>query len=215
MAKTEPFETHPDRYDDWFDEHPAAYESELAAVRELWPEEGVGLEIGVETGRFAGPLGIRYGIDPSKEMCDRARKRGIEVTEGVGEELPYADEQFDMVLLTTALCYLEDPLQVFREAYRALRPGGVLVVGFIDRSSELGRHYEEHRSESLFYSEVNFHSAPEVVELFAKAGFEHLDIRQTLFGDPEEMTRPDVPEADYGAGSFIVIRGVKPAEKVS
>ncbi len=60
MPETEPFDTYPDRYDDWFDRHPAAYQSELAVVGELWPEEGVGLEIGVGTGRFAEPLGIRY-----------------------------------------------------------------------------------------------------------------------------------------------------------
>lgn len=211
MPETEPFDTHPDRYDRWFDRHPAAYESELAAIREVWPEEGVGLEIGVGTGRFAGPLGIRHGVDPSKEMRRRARTRGIEVTEGVGEELPYADERFDKVLITTTLCYLEDPLQVFREVYRVLRPGGVLVVGFIDRSSELGRKYRDRDSERSFYRNARFHSAAEVTRLFTEAGFEHLEIRQTLFGDPDEMDRPDRPRKGHGTGGFVVARGAKPS----
>jgi len=37
MPKTDAFETHADRYEAWFEHHGAAYESELWAVRELWP----------------------------------------------------------------------------------------------------------------------------------------------------------------------------------
>jgi hypothetical protein len=54
--KTEPFVLYYRRYDDWFERHRAAYLSELLAIRALLPWEGRGLEIGVGTGRFAGPL---------------------------------------------------------------------------------------------------------------------------------------------------------------
>lgn len=56
--KTEPFILHHRRYDDWFERHRAAYLSELLAVRALLPWEGRGLEVGVGTGRFAGPWGF-------------------------------------------------------------------------------------------------------------------------------------------------------------
>jgi SAM-dependent methyltransferase len=209
MPDPEPFETHPERYDNWFDRHPDAYRSELAAIRELWPDDGSGLEIGVGTGRFAAPLGIRRGLDPSAKMRERARERGIRVKEGIAEDLPYDDEQFDKVLLTTTLCYLENPLQAFREAERVLRPGGVFVVGFIDRSSTLGKRYSRH-SESPFYRNVHFHTVAEVRDLLSAAEFEDLEIRQTLFGDPTAMETPEQPRNGYGEGGFVVVRGVKP-----
>ncbi|MDP8299697.1 MAG: SAM-dependent methyltransferase, partial [Candidatus Tantalella remota] len=65
------------RYDAWYDENRFAYLSELEAVRKVLPEEGYGLEIGVGSGRFAAPLGIAKGIDPSKKMVELARERGV------------------------------------------------------------------------------------------------------------------------------------------
>ena len=54
------------RYEAWFTRNPAAYHSELLAVRALLPWQGLGLEIGAGTGRFAAPLGVTVGVDPSR-----------------------------------------------------------------------------------------------------------------------------------------------------
>lgn len=210
MAKTAPFDTHPDRYDDWFDRHRAAYESELAVLRALLPPEGGGMEIGVGTGRFAGPLGLRHGIDPSPAMRARARQRGIEVKDGVAEDLPYPDERFDAALMTTTLCYLDDSERAFAEARRVLRSGGVFVVGFIDRDGPLGRCYEREQTENPFYRGACFHAASEIVQLFEDAGFENLQARQTLFSDLETMTEPDPVWGGHGEGGFVALRGESP-----
>lgn len=72
MECIEPFEKYTDRYDSWFDRHKAVYESELMALSELLVHTGTGMEVGVGTGRFAVPLGIKTGIDPSirdAELC--------------------------------------------------------------------------------------------------------------------------------------------------
>lgn len=39
----------------------------------LLPNIGKGVEIGVGTGRFSAPLGIKLGVDPSWEMSKLAR----------------------------------------------------------------------------------------------------------------------------------------------
>ena len=76
MARTAPFDAHHERYAQWFEEHRAAYVSELLALRAFVPWEGTGLETGVGTGRFAAPLGVPVGLDPSDAMLARAAARG-------------------------------------------------------------------------------------------------------------------------------------------
>lgn len=39
-------------------------------MQELLPMHGSGIEIGVGTGRFALPLGIKQGIEPSRSMTE-------------------------------------------------------------------------------------------------------------------------------------------------
>ena len=207
MAKTEPFDTYPERYDAWYETHPAAYASELAAIRKCLPERGLGLEVGVGSGRFAAPLGIRYGVEPSRALAARAAERGVEVVAGVAEALPFEDERFDYVLMVTTLCFLDDVRAAFREAHRVLRPGGIFVVGFIDRESALGRRLLRERAHSPFYREAGFHAAAEVEAALREAGFRIVGAHQTLFGDPERMPRPDPVREGYGEGGFVVLCG--------
>ena len=67
----------------WFDLHRYAYESELQALKEFIPPRGKGLEIGVGSGRFALPLGVRLGVEPARAMARLARNRGLEVLQGL------------------------------------------------------------------------------------------------------------------------------------
>ena len=205
-----PFAQNAARYEAWFKRHPAAYESELAAVRELWPAGADALEIGVGAGHFAAPLGIRTGVEPSSAMRQRATERGIAAVDGVAERLPFPDGRFDSALIVTTICFVADPVQSLREAFRVLRPGGCLVVGFVDRASPLGREYERNKANSVFYKTVRFFSTEEVTALLAAAGFTHLEYRQTLFTHPDQMQTPDPARPGFGAGAFVAIRGRKP-----
>jgi SAM-dependent methyltransferase len=74
------FETSAQEYDAWFDRHRAVYESELLALKRVIAPGGLGLEIGVGTGRFAAPLGIAVGVEPAAAMADMAWGRGIKVS---------------------------------------------------------------------------------------------------------------------------------------
>ena len=105
MANKNPFENYAQRYDNWFDKNKFIYESELQAIKELLPRNKNGLEVGVGSGRFASPFAIKLGVDPSKILGKIAKKRGIEVIEGVTESLPFPDSQFDFVLMVTTICF--------------------------------------------------------------------------------------------------------------
>ncbi|MEX0601563.1 MAG: class I SAM-dependent methyltransferase [Rhodothermales bacterium] len=205
------FERNASDYDAWFEEHAAAYASELQAVRELWPSVGIGLEIGVGTGRFAAELGIRFGVEPAAAMREAAENRGLEVFNAKAEALPFADETYDAVLMVTTVCFLDDLPKAFEETYRVLKGRGYFVVGLIDRDSSLGRRYERHKDRSTFYSAARFHSTGNVAHAMEEAGFVDLTYRQTLFGDPDAMQEPDPVRVGYGDGAFVVIRGRKPS----
>lgn len=81
MPKAAPFEKRTDRYEGGFEDHEAAYQSELEAPRRLVPTPWYGIEIGVGSARFAAPLGMQVGTDPAEKVLESARERGIEVVE--------------------------------------------------------------------------------------------------------------------------------------
>lgn len=206
MAKIDPFDEHAEEYDAWFERHRESYLAELAAVRELLPSGGKGVEIGLGTGRFAGPLGIPVGVEPSARMAELARRRGLRVFEATAESLPFADGEFDFALMVTVICFLDDVERALREAHRILRPGGVLVIGFIDRESVLGREYSRKKDRSVFYRDAVFHSVRDVESVLSLSGFSGFDYRQTLFADPIRRTNVD---EYHGEGGFVVVRAFK------
>lgn len=206
MAKIEPFEKYSDDYDKWFDNHLDFYEAELEAVRQLMPPAGAeGVEVGVGSGKFAGPLGIKIGVEPSEKMASKAKLKGIDVTSGIAEQLPFCDGMFDFVLMVTTICFVDDVSQSLREAFRVLRAGGFIIIGFVDRQSELGRHYTQKKESSRFYKDAAFFSAPEVLSHLEESGFVITNVLQTLI--PGKM--PQTILEGFGRGAFVVIKGRK------
>lgn len=205
------FEKQAARYEQWFEKHAATYQSEVEAVREILPAEGRGLEIGVGSGRFAQPLGIGEGVEPAAAMRRLARERGVDTREGVGEALPYGDREFDRVVMITTICFVEDPLQCCREAWRVLKQNGAFLIGLIDRGSFLGREYERQKEHNVFYRNARFFSVDEIINTMRSAGFADFEFRQTVFDSPARITAPQRAQPGYGDGAFVVVRGA--AEK--
>jgi ubiquinone/menaquinone biosynthesis C-methylase UbiE len=113
-----------------------------ADLAQLQPGEAV-LDVGCGTGTLAlvarqrvGAAGRVSGIDPSAQLLARARRkaarRGLEINFqlGVIEQLPFADQSFDVVLSTLMMHHLPDDLkrQGLAEIARVLKPGGRLLV---------------------------------------------------------------------------------------
>ncbi len=209
MAKIEPFEKYPYQYEDWFERNKFVYESELRAISKQLPESKKGIEIGVGSGRFAAPLGIKIGVEPSNEMGKLAQKRGIEVINGMAESLPFDDSQFDFALMTTTICFVDDMVASFQEAYRVLKPGGFLIIGFIEKESPIGRLYQKHKGESMFYGIATFYTVDEVVSNLKKVGFKNFNFTQTIFHNLAEIRDIEPIKEGYGEGSFVVVRAIK------
>ena len=193
------------RYDQWFERHYHVFLAELATIEKIMPKHHNGIEIGVGTGRFAAPLGIKFGIDPVPEMLEKAASRGIQVQEGVAENIPYPDASFDYVLMTTTVCFLNDIPKAFSEVARILQDKGNFTIAFIDKDSPVGKKYRR-RKNHPFYSQAHFFSPEGIYQHLAGAGFEVKSTYQTLL--PDTNCEFDCCEG-YGRGSFVVITSQK------
>lgn len=211
MKDIEIFNKYVDEYEEWYDKYPEVFESELAAIKEhltKLPENIRGIEVGIGTGRFAQPLGIKEGVEPSEEMGMKAVHRKIEVLKGVAENLPYGDLQFDFVLFVT-ICHLENLKQAIKQAHRVLKHKGSIIIGFLDKDQSIAEKYTERRQHSTFFRTAQFYSVAQVKKILEAKGFKNLEFNQTLFGDMDEIKEIQLPKPGYGEGSFVVVKAIK------
>ncbi len=202
------FDKNVEAYEQWFIDHPLVYVSELRAVRDLLPQSGSGFEVGVGTGRFAAPLGIKLGIEPSANMREVALRRGVTTLPAVAEKLPFKDREFDFALMVTTVCFLDDLALAFSEVSRVLKPGGAFIIGFVDRESPIGKEYLRRKEQSVFYKDATFYSVDEIAQQMRQAGFGSLIFRQTLFRRLDALEAPEPVKEGYGEGSFVAVRGI-------
>jgi len=201
------FNQNTQEYDQWYEKHSAVYQSEILVIQQAIPQNKKGIEIGVGTGRFAVPLNIKFGVEPSENMARVAEQRGITVYKASAEKLPIDNATFDFVLMVTTVCFLSDLPKAFSEVYRILKPNGEIILAIIDKNSELGRKYEKEKSSNKFYSDAHFHSTEELTVLLQQSHFQNFQYWQTLIKLNENEI--EKPEKGYGQGSFVVIKAQK------
>jgi SAM-dependent methyltransferase len=149
------------------------------------------LDVGCGPGALTAELALRLGpqnvaaIDPSEAFVEAARERnpGVDVRHAPAEEIPFADDTFDVVLAQLVVHFMADPVAGLREMARATRPGGVVaacVWDYYGRTSPLSPFWDAlEELDSAAENESHLAGAREghLVELFGDAGI--ADVQQS------------------------------------
>ncbi len=185
-----------------------------------------------------GPSGRAIGVDMTAEMVDRARKNarknGIENVEfrlGEIEHLPVADGSVDVVISNCVVNLSPDKLQVFREAFRALKPCGRMFLSDIVLLKPLPEEVRESieayvgcvagasmKADYLAAIEAaGFRDVEVLKEVASDSAFSDEDAEAKVYVDgkevdPERVGLERARISDLaGAMASVTVRAVKPA----
>ena len=112
------------------------------ALRRIGLKAGMAhLDVGAGTGvvaligqQMVGATGLVVAMDPSQGMLAEARTSGVKnAVPALGERLPSASAQFDLVTMGYALRHVADLRALFTEYARVLKPGGKVLILEITR----------------------------------------------------------------------------------
>jgi len=147
------------------------------------------LDIGCAIGLFiaaAADAGWEsHGIEPSPPLRNYGQARfGANIHAGILADVDLAPESFDVVTLWAVTEHLLDPLGTLRQAYRFLRPGGLLVVSVPNWDSvarkHLGTQWEMFVTDHFYY-----YTCATITRMVETAGYRPLQITASLLCDAE------------------------------
>jgi arsenite methyltransferase len=192
------------------------------AIAELKPGETV-VDLGSGAGfdcflaaDQVGAEGRVIGVDMTHEMLKKAREnaakidaRNVEFRLGELEHLPVADNTADVILSNCVINLVPDKAQVFREAFRTLKPGGRLAISDVVNKAPLPTTLRE--DPALLCACIAGAATVAVIETWlAEAGF--VDIRVTPKAESRDLISTWAPGS--GIEEFVVsaiVEGRKPA----
>lgn len=187
------------------------------------------LDAGCGTGIYLAELisiGVKpTGIDQDEALLDYAAKAkglGPVLVRGPLVPLPFVSRSFDKVLCVCTLEFVVQPEKAVSEMERVLRPGGMLLLGFLNSNSAWAElRLEKAKDPSSVWHGVRFYALAEITELAEKYGLMPREFRGAVHFPPgSEGMATDALEALDSEGmarspltaAFIAAAFVKPGQ---
>lgn len=147
-------------------------------------ENGVFLDIGCGSGAYESyviknnPGWKFYGIEPDKGSYQIANKvKDFNVFNGDLKSAQYSDNFFNVILMSHSLEHVSSPVEIVKECFRILKPGGHLIIGVPNFNSFARRLFGKY----WFHLDAPrhlFHFTPDVLEKIVEStGFKTEQIR--------------------------------------
>lgn len=156
-----------------------------------------------------GPRGAIMGLDSSPQMLALAARRcerhaNVTFAEADATSLPVKDSSFDAALCVQMLEYLPDVPAGLAELYRALQPGGRVVVWDVDWATLSWHSTDPSRMQRVLDAwdkHLVHRSLPRTLApALRSAGFDHVEI------EPHSFATADFrPDTYYGAANVALI----------
>src|SRR5919106_2755860 len=104
------------------------------------------LDVGCGPGALTARLAARLGqeavaaIDPSPSFVDAVRTRlpHIDVRQSTAEQLPFADNEFEVCLAQLVVHFMTEPVTGIAQMARVTKPGGTIGACVWDHAGERG-----------------------------------------------------------------------------
>lgn len=156
------------------------------------------IDIGCGPGQYSRHLvdqGVRVvGVDASRAMIEHARSQDDHALYRQMDmhELDYDDDLFDGAISTFAIEFSSDPSLMIQEARRVVKPGGDIVIGFIQKGSAYADEYiEKGKQGHLIYSQATFYSVEDICAHYPE---EVVAVSDCLYFGPNDPVTDQKPE---------------------
>lgn len=162
-----------------------------------------------------GHKGRVIGVDMTPEMLARARENAekmrthnVEFRLGEIEHLPVADNTVDVIISNCVVNLSPEKGQVFKDAYRVLKPGGRLVISDVVATAEMPDQLRE-QAAMLTGCVAGAEHIDRIRDLLNRIGFREIKIELKDYS--KELVSGWFPES--GAENYVAsadIEAVKP-----
>lgn len=159
------------------------YRKTRAYLRAEFPNRGKLVEAGSGTGsllKFFRDDGWDVeGIDPWAPACFYAKKEyGITAHAKTFEEAGFPDVSIDVLMMIHVIEHMLDPAATFTEAYRTLKPGGILIMETPRYESLMFKLLQKRERSVSCDGHIYFFTTDTLTRLGEKAGF---SIREVMY----------------------------------
>ncbi|MCX7716054.1 MAG: class I SAM-dependent methyltransferase, partial [Endomicrobia bacterium] len=138
------------------------------------------LDIGAADGKMLSILNSKLsvkkavGIEPSVELSSANKDTSIIIINGIGEELPFDENEFDVVVLASVIEHVKDVKKTLAEVYRVVKEEGIVIITavnpFIDKLvTFLGFKSNDH---------LRTYSLSQLKQIFVENGFVIMDAKR-------------------------------------